>query len=157
MQPIQTTETPAGAARDAAPHEEIRTGRPSATALMERLKDWPVSELKEVRSALDALIARRAETARAEALAQIQALAADAGLSSEEVVDLLAPKPKRGRRGVLPPKYRDPESGATWSGRGKVPIWMRERMERDGATKEDFLIDPPGQKTEDRGTEGRLS
>jgi DNA-binding protein H-NS len=27
-------------------------------------------------------------------------------------------------RGPQPPKYRDPKSGATWSGRGRAPAWL---------------------------------
>jgi DNA-binding protein H-NS len=27
-------------------------------------------------------------------------------------------------RGPQPPKYRDPQSGATWSGRGRAPAWL---------------------------------
>ena len=30
--------------------------------------------------------------------------------------------PKPGQK--LAPKYRDPQSGATWSGRGKTPRWI---------------------------------
>jgi DNA-binding protein H-NS len=37
------------------------------------------------------------------------------------------------------PKYRDPVSGATWSGRGKVPRWMRHLIEQ-GAKRDDFRI-----------------
>ena len=33
-------------------------------------------------------------------------------------------------RSVVPAKYRDPVSGATWSGRGKPPRWIAGR-ERD--------------------------
>lgn len=32
------------------------------------------------------------------------------------------PGPKVGKK--IPPKYRDPVSGATWSGRGKTPKWF---------------------------------
>jgi DNA-binding protein H-NS len=38
------------------------------------------------------------------------------------------------------PKYRDPNSGATWSGRGKVPRWMKPLIEQ-GANRDDFRID----------------
>ncbi|KWN83019.1 H-NS family nucleoid-associated regulatory protein [Burkholderia stagnalis] len=34
----------------------------------------------------------------------------------------------------LPPKYRDPKTGATWSGRGKAPGWIA------GKKRERFLI-----------------
>lgn len=32
-----------------------------------------------------------------------------------------------GPRRVIPPKYRDPESGATWSGRARPPAWIKDR------------------------------
>jgi DNA-binding protein H-NS len=32
-----------------------------------------------------------------------------------------------GPRGVIAPKYRDPESGATWSGLARPPAWIRDR------------------------------
>ncbi|MFM0176454.1 H-NS family nucleoid-associated regulatory protein [Paraburkholderia sediminicola] len=39
-------------------------------------------------------------------------------------------------KGPQPPKYRDPKSGATWSGRGPAPTWLAGAKDR---TK--FLID----------------
>jgi DNA-binding protein H-NS len=39
------------------------------------------------------------------------------------------------RRGERPPKYRNPLTGETWSGRGRAPKWLAGR-ERDH-----FLID----------------
>ncbi|WP_080406762.1 H-NS family nucleoid-associated regulatory protein [Burkholderia ubonensis] len=43
------------------------------------------------------------------------------------------------RWGPRPPKYRNPMTGETWSGRGRSPKWMVGR-ERD-----DFLIAKPAQ------------
>ncbi|MNK88466.1 H-NS histone family protein [compost metagenome] len=37
------------------------------------------------------------------------------------------------------PKYRHPESGDTWSGRGRAPRWLAA-AERGGASREQFLI-----------------
>ena len=37
-------------------------------------------------------------------------------------------------RAPLAPKYRNPETGETWSGRGKAPRWI------DPSNKEKFLI-----------------
>lgn len=39
-------------------------------------------------------------------------------------------------RGPQPAKYRDPKSGATWSGRGRAPHWVV-----DAADRSEFLID----------------
>ena len=56
------------------------------------------------------------------------------GLTAEDIFG-------RGRRATRQataapgaPKYRDPESGSTWSGRGKPPGWIR------GKDREQFLI-----------------
>jgi DNA-binding protein H-NS len=53
----------------------------------------------------------------------------------------------RGRRGVsalkgvkVAAKYRDPKTGATWSGRGAQSRWIVERL-KAGAKLEDFLIE----------------
>lgn len=39
----------------------------------------------------------------------------------------------------VPPKYRHPESGATWTGRGKPPLWIVE-AEKTGQQRQQFLI-----------------
>lgn len=43
------------------------------------------------------------------------------------------------KRSSVAPKYRDPETGETWSGRGKPPTWMAAKLAA-GATKESFKI-----------------
>jgi len=48
------------------------------------------------------------------------------------------PKRKSAKRKVAP-KYKDPQSGATWSGRGLTPRWLAEK-EKAGAKREEFLI-----------------
>ncbi|KAG1425937.1 hypothetical protein G6F57_023351 [Rhizopus arrhizus] len=37
------------------------------------------------------------------------------------------------------PKYRHPQTGETWSGRGKAPRWLAAE-EAAGATRDSFLI-----------------
>lgn len=44
-----------------------------------------------------------------------------------------------GPKKTVPPKYRHPETGATWTGRGKAPLWIVE-AEKNGKTRQDFLI-----------------
>lgn len=39
----------------------------------------------------------------------------------------------------LPPKYRHPETGEAWSGRGKTPRWLRE-AEEAGTQREVFRV-----------------
>lgn len=44
--------------------------------------------------------------------------------------------PKR----VVPPKYRHPDTGDTWTGRGKPPRWIAD-AERAGTPRTQFLIE----------------
>jgi DNA-binding protein H-NS len=49
-----------------------------------------------------------------------------------------------GRKLNLAPKYRDPNTGNTWTGHGKAPAWIRDVVNRDA-----FLIaKTPGPKTQ---------
>jgi DNA-binding protein H-NS len=43
------------------------------------------------------------------------------------------------RRPKASPKYRNPETGETWAGRGMQPRWMRQAIEA-GHGQEDFRI-----------------
>lgn len=42
---------------------------------------------------------------------------------------------KKPKGSVGAPKYRDPATGATWTGRGKPPLWIK-----DAADRTPFLI-----------------
>lgn len=46
---------------------------------------------------------------------------------------------------TVPPKYKHPETGATWTGRGKAPRWISE-AEAEGKSREQFLIKPANAK-----------
>ncbi len=54
-------------------------------------------------------------------------------------------EPRRRENGVhrparaVAPKYRHPETGETWSGRGRTARWLAEE-EKNGKRREDFLI-----------------
>lgn len=39
----------------------------------------------------------------------------------------------------LPAKYRDPNTGKEWCGRGAIPHWLKDHFSR-GHTKEQFLF-----------------
>jgi DNA-binding protein H-NS len=53
-----------------------------------------------------------------------------------------------GSRGSVAPKYRDPETGETWAGRGLKPRWLTAAM-KSGKSLEAFAI------TAGKGTRGR--
>jgi DNA-binding protein H-NS len=52
-----------------------------------------------------------------------------------------APKAAKasGTKKPVAPKYRHPETSATWTGRGKAPLWIVE-AEKNGQTRQQFLI-----------------
>lgn len=94
------------------------------------MKNASLRDLLKQREELEARIQREKEIGRGEALQTIRALMAEFEIDAGE----LASGRKRGPRKSVPvaPKYRDPASGATWTGRGKPPRWIargdRERF-----------------------------
>lgn len=48
-------------------------------------------------------------------------------------------KPKAAKKSTVAPKYKDPVTGATWTGRGRSPKWIVEGLAA-GKTREDFAI-----------------
>jgi DNA-binding protein H-NS len=53
------------------------------------------------------------------------------------VNDISPRGPKAGQ--TVAPKYRDPATGATWTGRGKPPRWLATELVK-GRSKTEFLI-----------------
>ena len=50
-----------------------------------------------------------------------------------------AARPASATKRAVAPKYRHPQTGETWSGRGKAPRWLAAE-EAAGATRDSFLI-----------------
>ncbi|MBB1597032.1 H-NS family nucleoid-associated regulatory protein [Achromobacter sp. UMC46] len=50
-----------------------------------------------------------------------------------------AGRPATAAKRAVAPKYRHPQTGETWSGRGKAPRWLAAE-EASGATRDSFLI-----------------
>lgn len=61
--------------------------------------------------------------------------ASDLGLSGKGA----AKKVSNDKRNVVAPKYQDPDSGKTWTGRGKSPAWLSAQLAA-GRDKQEFLI-----------------
>jgi len=55
-------------------------------------------------------------------IAQVKQAVADYGLTAEDIG--LSSKIKTKARRTIAPKYRDPKTGATWTGRGRAPAWI---------------------------------
>jgi DNA-binding protein H-NS len=49
----------------------------------------------------------------------------------------VAGSPAKAAKAILPPRYRDPKTGATWSGHARPPAWIKDVGDRSK-----FLINP---------------
>jgi DNA-binding protein H-NS len=61
-----------------------------------------------------------------QAIDAARAMIVSYGITAKDLGLDKAPKLKAGPKpgGKIPPKYREPLTGATWSGRGKTPRWV---------------------------------
>ena len=91
------------------------------------------TDLLAKKAALDAQIATAQAEAKAKAVIEARALIQEHGLTAADVFPAQGKKPKGS---VGAPKYRDPATGATWTGRGKPPNWI------NGKDRAPFLITP---------------
>ena len=83
-----------------------------------------------------------------ELVEEFRAKAAEMGLSLDELLrspastsrpDGKARSPRKGATAAPPAvKYRNPETGETWSGRGRMPKWLA-LAEQDGRGRDEFL------------------
>jgi DNA-binding protein H-NS len=80
------------------------------------------------------LLAEQARQAEIdEAKKRIRDLMAANGLTAADFEQSERAVPNK-KKGSVVAKYKDPESGKTWTGRGRAPRWL------DGKNKEDFVI-----------------
>lgn len=91
-----------------------------------------LAQLLAQKAALEAQIETTRKAENAEAIAKVKALIAEHGLTQQDIFG----GAMRGRKptGTVAAKYRDPATGATWTGRGKAPKWI------DGKDRAQFAI-----------------
>nr|WP_285844089.1 H-NS histone family protein [Ralstonia pickettii] len=70
--------------------------------------------------------ARRAELDGA--VQQVRQIVQEYGLTVDDLG--LAIKAKKRKGTTVAPKYMDPKTGATWSGRGRAPAWIGKNRDR---------------------------
>ena len=83
-------------------------------------------ELLAQREALEQQIAAARKAEVADAVRKIKDLVEAFGLTQEDIFSTGKQKQKSETRSV-PPKYRDPVTGQTWTGRGKPPTWIKDQ------------------------------
>lgn len=90
-------------------------------------------ELLAQRAELEKKIEAERAIERAKALTTVRELCAEHGITAVDLAPSASKKQPRAT-GVVPAKYRDTATGATWTGRGKEPVWIR------GKDRAAFLI-----------------
>ena len=90
-----------------------------------------IAELKAQKEAIEKQIQEAMKGERKSAIAKVHSIIAEYELTSDEVFG----KKRGGKsKGAVAAKYKDPATGATWTGRGRAPKWL------EGKKKEDFSI-----------------
>ncbi len=119
-----------------------------------------IDEMLDLKDALEVKITEMAKTEAAlmtERLARLKSYLPEDPPASDAVAKPTKPKArsrkpakatskaktkatrKTSKPAKVPAKYRDPDSGKTWSGRGMAPAWMRE-YEKAGRKRVEFEI-----------------
>lgn len=95
-------------------------------------------ELLQQREALEQAIANARAHELSEAVRRTRELVAEFGLTVQDVFPSgrgnSKPSVKATTGAKVAPKYRDPATGQTWTGRGKAPKWI------DGQDRAKYLI-----------------
>lgn len=76
------------------------------------------------RERLDQQILEAKKQEQGDAIAQVRALITEFGLTSE---DVFPARRKTTAGSSVAPKFKDPATGATWTGRGKPPLWIKDK------------------------------
>lgn len=97
-----------------------KTGQAAGAPALERR----IADLRHELSLLEAEQRAQERQHRAEVLRAMRELLLQHGFKPAE---LNGPRPSKSGRTQVAPLYRDPSTGATWSGRGTEPTWIKGR------------------------------
>ena len=99
-----------------------------------------LQELLAQKQALERQILEAQRSRHTEALAQIRQIMIEHGLTTADIAaQPSSRKSAQASRGKVAAKYRHPETGATWTGRGLKPRWLTEEISK-GKTVADFAV-----------------
>ena len=98
-----------------------------------------LKELLEQKAILEQQIAAARQAELGTALAEVKRIVAEYALTPEQIFEQRPAVGSTSRKGpkaggTVAPKYQDPATGKTWTGRGIAPAWIKDK------NKDDFLI-----------------
>ena len=122
-----------------------RRGRPpgskNKTNLTNAVTKLDVAQLRDYISDLQDTLAAKVQQQRDYFETQLAGLRVYADNKAGAAVRAVMQVPNTRTRAPAKPKYRSKKhKRLKWSGRGLMPVWMREEMKGTKLTKEDFLI-----------------
>lgn len=98
-----------------------------------------VKDLIAQRAELDRQIEQAQRAERAEAIAKVKEIMSMHGLTLADLSGRASVKPEKATARKVAAKFRDPETGNTWSGRGLQPKWLRNALAA-GRSLADFAV-----------------
>lgn len=98
-----------------------------------------LSDLLAQKAALEQQILEAQREERSQAIAKVRALMAEYGLTLADLGTRATAAPRKASTSRVAPKYRHPETGETWSGRGLQPKWLKSALAA-GARIDDFKL-----------------
>lgn len=100
----------------------------------EQLSTMSLPELRELEGKLSMRIKGLVNQEKQEAINKVRALIDTYGIDMKTIFGRKGSSDGQEPSRKVAPKYRDPETGNTWTGRGKAPKWL------SGKSREDFRI-----------------
>ncbi|QXW20180.1 H-NS histone family protein (plasmid) [Comamonas aquatica] len=95
-------------------------------------------ELLAQRAQLDEQIAAQRKEELADAIQKVRSIVAEYDLTADDVFSSTRGAKKSTAGSKVAPKFRNPETGATWTGRGKPPLWIAAATDEE---RKRFLIE----------------
>ncbi len=104
------------------------------------LSSFNLTQLAELKKQIDVEIVRRREAEKMNLRAEIQRMAAAAGLSLSEVLSEISSDKKARKTSTGIAQFANPADGSqTWTGRGRKPQWVIEWL-AEGKSLDDLRI-----------------
>ena len=123
-----------------------RRGRPPGSKNKKSIgKSVATMDIGELRAHIDGLqnvLAKKVREQRAYFEGQLSQLGGYGSKTTSTAVKAVTPRNGRvGKRAKPKPKYQSKKNKSLkWTGRGVLPVWMREEMKGTKLTKDSFLI-----------------
>lgn len=102
------------------------------------LESISIEELRDLYRELPGVIRARENAERTARIERVLAAAKAEGMNRDEIRALRTTltardKKKSPRKPTQAAKYRDPNTGATWSGKGRKPAWVKAHEDHGGS------------------------